>query len=1002
MYYYKLTIDNNAIGNITEILTSISYDSVQVDNIQKTTICETDKEKKCTCKSGHKWSNKVCETNAKCCGNNECTFSENSTHMCVSNNTVTITGSVTIKGVVYESCLADKGSQDYMSCNDKLLNRMKEVYSTLEGFDILKISKYRVGSIIVDFEMTIVSDIKPQDLIDRSENLAKNLTASLKLETTGVLHLSMPDNPVKYDSNHKLKCTSQEEFEGVSPEWTLKNHGKVSIITNGTESEITSVPRETTLILKNITEVWEGEYTCTYNQKNESFTISHIARAVMDVSLLPNIDITTDPPFPLCTSVDGLLNVIGRCEIRKSDEAYKVNWTSSIIKSAITQSKPFNSSEETVAYEAKTIVGCNSSVLPLTCTFENRLNQTREATVNINIIRVGEKYCEAEGDWKVTKVGYTAMINCINADGKRLRQCTGTEMKGKWEEESSDCVNWELSSVLQSANIVDIGLGILDENAALVFSRLENVTNNTNTINSYANMNASVQVLSTLGNKLNNINNDSTVNDVLESSSNLLEKSLQNSWTRKTNEGNLSLAEIYLSSVEKLIKVTNLTEGKKKTNIEVETFNNTDSRCTNIVFNVTVKLCDGIKGVVKTAGFQQLQLYLPHKNDTDQLNSIVVSTTTEEEENPVEVRIKFPLISPRPRNVMMRCVYWDNKTRDWSSEGCRWEHSSNNDTEGECICNHLSSFAILMAKYPVEIPGMNEITIVGLSISVLSLILSLLIELTVWSAVVKTHTLYLRHTAHVNISLCLLVADCCFLASSEPSELPLIWCQTFVVLKHFCYLAMFFWMLCLSITLLHQAVFLFHSVSKKNYLRFSLVLGYVCPLLIVTITFLTNKGGAEGAYFTHDTCWLVYSGLLQGSIHTFLIPVGIIVFVNVFSMLVVIMKLLNHPKNADKSQENEKAAAKTVMRSVVLLTPIFGITWVFGFGVTLLDLTYGNLAYAVNYAFTLLNAFQGLFILLTTCLGDKLTREALLKHLKKSAPASISDSTTKLESTWKK
>uniref|UniRef100_A0A4W6DTJ6 G-protein coupled receptors family 2 profile 2 domain-containing protein n=1 Tax=Lates calcarifer TaxID=8187 RepID=A0A4W6DTJ6_LATCA len=278
----------------------------------------------------------------------------------------------------------------------------------------------------------------------------------------------------------------------------------------------------------------------------------------------------------------------------------------------------------------------------------------------------------------------------------------------------------------------------------------------------------------------------------------------------------------------------------------------------------------------------------------------------------------------------MRCVYWDNKTRDWSSEGCRWEHSSNNDTEGECICNHLSSFAILMAKYPVEIPGMNEITIVGLSISVLSLILSLLIELTVWSAVVKTHTLYLRHTAHVNISLCLLVADCCFLASSEPSELPLIWCQTFVVLKHFCYLAMFFWMLCLSITLLHQAVFLFHSVSKKNYLRFSLVLGYVCPLLIVTITFLTNKGGAEGAYFTHDTCWLVYSGLLQGSIHTFLIPVGIIVFVNVFSMLVVIMKLLNHPKNADKSQENEKAAAKTVMRSVVLLTPIFGITWVFG------------------------------------------------------------------------
>ncbi len=405
-------------------------------------------------------------------------------------------------------------------------------------------------------------------------------------------------------------------------------------------------------------------------------------------------------------------------------------------------------------------------------------------------------------------------------------------------------------------------------------------------------------------------------------------------------------------SVEHLIQVTNTTHVPKKKNIEVATSNCTKmSRCSNEVFNVSVSLESSDPSNVKTAGFKELNNYLPHKNDGYTPNSIVVSATTERKQsNSFEIKITFPLLIPRPRNVAMKCVSWDNITRDWSEDGCKWEG------EGHCTCSHLSSFAILMSKSPLNVSGLTEMTYVGLSMSVTSLVISLLIEAIVWNAVVKTNTLYLRHTAHVNISLCLLVADCCFLASSEPHNISLIWCKTFVVLKHFCYLSMFFWMLCLSSILLHQAVFVFHSVSKRNYLRFSFVLGYVCPLLIVTITFLANKAGAEGLYFSQDTCWLIYSGTMKGSIHTFLIPVGIIVFINVFSMLVVIAKLLDHPKNTEKS--HDKRAALTVIRSVVLLTPVFGVTWIFGFAVMFLDLTDGDIAYVVNYAFTLLNAFQ--------------------------------------------
>uniref|UniRef100_A0A3Q2Q7T0 Adhesion G protein-coupled receptor F3b n=1 Tax=Fundulus heteroclitus TaxID=8078 RepID=A0A3Q2Q7T0_FUNHE len=271
--------------------------------------------------------------------------------------------------------------------------------------------------------------------------------------------------------------------------------------------------------------------------------------------------------------------------------------------------------------------------------------------------------------------------------------------------------------------------------------------------------------------------------------------------------------------------------------------------------------------------------------------------------------------SPRPRNVELHCVFWNTNTKNWSTDGCKWQGA---DEAGRCVCTHLSSFSILMSKEPIEVPGLTYLTYAALSVSVVSLIISLVIELIVWSEVVKTSTLYLRHTAHVNISLCLLIADLCFLASSQPKGISELWCRTSAVLKHFCYLAMFFWMFCLSATLLHQAVFLFHKVSKKNYLRFSLVIGYVCPLLIVFITFVTNDGGSEGKYFLKESCWLVYDGMFKGTIFTFIIPVGAIVFINVFSMLVVIMKLISHHsisevhKKNDISPEKEKTAAKIV------------------------------------------------------------------------------------------
>ncbi|XP_031592969.2 adhesion G-protein coupled receptor F3-like isoform X2 [Oreochromis aureus] len=827
--------------------------------------------------------------------------------------------------------------------------------------------------------------------------LDKSADAKCVSNTAGLVNLEMPLMPVPYGAtNQVIRCTTKEDLK-TDPQWRIINSKGQYDITTGTVSTVDMSSRtNSTVNLRNVTELWNGEYSCIYHQTGNCTTsgcavnIFNKASAQLDVALLPNIDVFTEPSFPHCKTENDILQAKAKCEINNSTEPYNVTCDGK--RQLATQSGNI------LVYTTSKIIRCDDKTSEYTtvCTFTNRLGNVSNAKVLFNIIFAKDDYCAAEGDWEDTKANFTAVLKCTNSAGQRTRQCN---LKGIWGKEESRCVNFNLYDILQNAKISGTGLGALDKNAESIFSDLTNATQNPLTINTFPNLKASVEVISTMSTILANhsVNDTTTSNHFLASSSNLLDKSLENSWNPQNTESNQNLAEKYLKSVEKLIEISNISNGSDQTNLHVQTCS--EDECTNTVFNASVTVQSSGNGIVKTAGFKYLQDYLPNTTNTSNINSIVVSTTTTErgKEN-LQITIKFPLLTPRPRDVGLQCVSWNYNQSNWTAEGCSWGGASKPD---ECTCNHLTSFAILMSRYPIEIPYMTEITYAGLSASVVSLVISLLIELIVWSKVVKTNTLHLRHTAHVNISLCLLVADCCFLASSKPESISEIWCRISALLKHFCYLAMFFWMLSLSTTLLHQAVFLFHKVGKKTYLRFSLILGYVCPFLIVFITFLTNNGGAQDAYFSMKTCWLVYSGILKGTIYTFILPVGIIVFINLFAMLVVIMKLLDH-RSREKSHEKEIQAAKTVLRSVILLTPIFGLPWIFGFATFILDLTAGAVTFAVNYAFVLLNAFQGLLILLTTCLGDRMTREALLDSFRKNAPPTISESSTKLESTTKK
>uniref|UniRef100_A0A3B3TDN3 Adhesion G protein-coupled receptor F3b n=1 Tax=Paramormyrops kingsleyae TaxID=1676925 RepID=A0A3B3TDN3_9TELE len=399
--------------------------------------------------------------------------------------------------------------------------------------------------------------------------------------------------------------------------------------------------------------------------------------------------------------------------------------------------------------------------------------------------------------------------------------------------------------------------------------------------------------------------------------------------------------------MEKLIQTVELNSSSTSSdnyhpNVQLTSFSGNQTNCNNIVFNVSVSTPGQTSGSVNIIGYRTLVNLLPSIPNMN-LNSIVMSTVMQNSSLAKEIAINFSLINERPPDYEMLCVFWNFSTMTWSDEGCYWNKTSSNE-QMICICNHLTSFSTLMSKSPIELPYLDQITYVGLAASVSSLIVCLVIEFMVWNTVVKSNVSHFRHTALVNISLCLLMGDTVFLVNSFYQSPK--WCGTFTVIKHFCYLSMFFWMLCLSTMLLHQLIFVFHQMRKKVYLTISISIGYVCPLIIVLLTYKIYNDGAEDVYYNAKSCWLNYKSPFNGSIHAFIFPVLTIVLINFFSMMVVITKLLR-PQVSEGSKGDQKEMAKSILKAIVFLTPVFGITWILGFFVLVFDLTEGFWAYFI-------------------------------------------------------
>ncbi|XP_060114801.1 adhesion G protein-coupled receptor F4 [Heteronotia binoei] len=318
------------------------------------------------------------------------------------------------------------------------------------------------------------------------------------------------------------------------------------------------------------------------------------------------------------------------------------------------------------------------------------------------------------------------------------------------------------------------------------------------------------------------------------------------------------------------------------------------------------------------------------------------------------------------------CVAWRSAYQIWDKTACELEKESSATATATCRCQYqpdqLQSFSILMSSVNVNHPALHYITHVGLAVSICSLLLCLAIEAAVWRQVTQTHLSYMRHVCLVNIAVSLLIADILFIVVHIMTDLPKKHegCVTATFFVHFFYLALFFWMLALGLLILYGLLAIFWHLRKSALLALAFCIGYGCPTVIALLTVMITE--PRKVYLRDNTCWLNWNE--SRALLAFIIPAFLIIGVNLVVVFVVLAKS-GRSSVGNRSNTQDLVTVIRVGKNLVLLTPLLGLTWVFGL------LIVHNDRLDFHIVFSLLNSFQGGFILLFGTLLDRKTREVL-------------------------
>ncbi|XP_060579845.1 adhesion G protein-coupled receptor L3-like [Ruditapes philippinarum] len=596
------------------------------------------------------------------------------------------------------------------------------------------------------------------------------------------------------------------------------------------------------------------------------------------------------------------------------------------------------------------------------------------------------KKCLAEtnkyGSWPETDPGVTVDLGCKKQEekGSYSRRC-GSD--GSWEEVTGACeidpeVLNEIDEELQ-------GLANSDEDISEDLENiLKNLTELTGTVDGDTSVTSMTRLVGTAQSVVDVIESSKTVTEqgtkeFLQLMDDVIKPETEETWQKVSRDLSLTVENIfswYGSNVAIDEGNSHDTEiGKSDAGVKfpskIQADNSIEIPAASLASKGITDTCFGgtsFKSIGNLINGGSSSDGSVESVDTSQVvNSEIVSAILPQKSGVSYTNLDPPVVVTfKPKNKTFTkpvCVFWDfnalgpGQKGAWSTDGCSLKEETADNVV--CQCSHLTNFAVLMSPSGVDSKHsqiLSIISAVGCAISMVCLILTIVAHAVVWRLVRSDRAIVL-----MNLCVALFVALGMFLAGVNRTESKKA-CAAIAAIIQYLFLAVFFFMLLIGIEILICVV---HVFVTKFRIKVLLPVAWVVPAVIVGISLGVTK--AEG-YGNDKFCWL---DIESGLIWSFIGPAAFIICINFIIILIVFKKMAS---SAVLKSKTSSIKIKTGLRSLCVLLPLMGLTWVFGI------LSVNSSMFFLQYLFCIFNTLQGLFIFLFHCVFNRQIREAIKRR----------------------
>ncbi|XP_032722268.1 adhesion G-protein coupled receptor D2 [Lontra canadensis] len=305
----------------------------------------------------------------------------------------------------------------------------------------------------------------------------------------------------------------------------------------------------------------------------------------------------------------------------------------------------------------------------------------------------------------------------------------------------------------------------------------------------------------------------------------------------------------------------------------------------------------------------------------------------------------------------------------WATAGC--SVAALYEASTACFCNHSTNFAVLLQVYDVQRSAEEEsllrtLSFVGCGVSFCALAATFLLFLA--AGVPESE----RATVHKNLTFSLASAEG-FLMASEWAKANKVACVAVTAIMHLLFLVAFSWMLVEGLLLWSKVVVVRMRPGPRMALYYTT--GWGVPAAIVAITLALSPHD----YVAAGHCWLnVHTDIIWA----FVGPVLFVLTANTCILICVVMVTVASARRRARMlsprpclQEQVRIQTWAMVKPVLVLLPVLGLTWLVGMLV--------HLSPAWAYAAVGLNSFQGPYIFLVYAAYNGEVRSALQRMMEK-------------------